>query len=342
MNILVVGPSWVGDMVMAQSLFMLLAKNDPELAIDVLAPAWSLPLLERMPEVRTALAMPVGHGQLQLMTRYRLGRALAEKAYQQAIVLPNSFKSALVPWFAGIPLRTGWRGEARSWLLNDCRVLDRKKYPLMMERFAALAVPENSALPTPLPTPALQVQAAGQEKARTKFSLSLSRPVLLVCPGAEFGASKQWPAQHYAAVAAAAIAQGRQIWLLGSANDCQVGAEIYQSLPGALREHCKDLTGRTTLAEAIDLMSLSQAVISNDSGLMHVAAALDRPLVVIYGSTSPAFTPPLARQARTLSLNLACSPCYKRRCPLSGTEHLKCLRELKPMLALEALRSLEH
>ena len=160
MRILIIGPSWVGDMVMAQTLFQCLKQQHPECEIDVLAPEWSRPLLERMPEVRQALSFPLGHGALELATRRRIGKSLAGQ-YDQAILLPNSLKSALVPYFAGIPKRTGWRGEMRYLLLNDVRKLDKARYPLMIERFMALAYAPGAELPQPYPRPSLQIEAPG-------------------------------------------------------------------------------------------------------------------------------------------------------------------------------------
>lgn len=164
MNILIVGPSWVGDMVMAQTLFQCLRMRYPDCQIDVLAPEWSRPILERMPEVRKALSFPLGHGALELATRRRIGKSLAGE-YDQAILLPNSLKSTLVPYFAGIPKRTGWRGEFRYVLLNDVRTLDKARYPLMIERFMALAYEPGAELPTPYPRPSLQIDPVSRDAA---------------------------------------------------------------------------------------------------------------------------------------------------------------------------------
>lgn len=333
MNILIVGPSWVGDMVMAQTLFSCLRQQHPDCQIDVLAPDWSRPLLERMPEVRAALSLPMGHGVLDLAGRRQLGRQLRGR-YDQAILLPNSLKSALVPFFADIPLRTGWRGEMRYGLLNDLRRLDEQKYPLMIERFMALAFPARAPLPQPYPRPRLQIDAASRALALEKYALELDRPVLALCPGAEFGESKRWPTEHYAAVADHRIRQGWQVWLFGSSKDHGVCEEIRERLIPGLREESCNLAGQTSLAEAIDLMSCASAVVSNDSGLMHVAAALDRPLVAVYGSTSPGFTPPLASSVETLLLGLDCSPCFERTCRFG---HYNCLRDLAPDGAIAAL-----
>ncbi len=337
MKYLIVGPSWVGDMVMAQSLFMLLKQQDPRAEIDVLAPAWSRPIVARMPEVSGMLDMPVGHGKVGLGERYRLGKSLRERGYDQAIVLPNSLKSALIPWWAKVPRRTGWRGEMRYGLLNDLRVLDKAALPLMVQRFDALALPAESQVPQKLPNPRLQTDAANQAAALARLGLSLDRPALALCPGAEFGEAKRWPEYHYAALARQRIAQGAQVWLFGSAKDHPVGEQIRALLPEDQRDQCFNLAGQTSLADAVDLLALAQAVVSNDSGLMHVAAALARPLVVMYGSTSPGFTPPLAEQVRILRLGLDCSPCFQRECPLG---HLKCLRDLPPERANAALDEL--
>lgn len=333
MKILIVGPSWVGDMVMAQTLFQCLKQRHPGCEIDVLAPDWSRPILERMPEVRAALSLPLGHGVLDLATRRRIGKSLAGQ-YDQAILLPNSLKSALVPWFADIPRRTGWKGEMRYGLLNDIRTLDKERYPLMIERFMALAYEPSAALPQPYPQPRLQIDETSRDAALSKFGLQLDRPVLALCPGAEFGEAKRWPAEHYAKVAEVKIRQGWQVWLFGSKNDHSGGEDIRLRLIPGLREEVSNLSGQTSLAEAIDLMSAAAAVVSNDSGLMHVAAALNRPLVAVYGSTSPQFTPPLADRVEIVRLGLECSPCFERTCRFG---HYNCLRELRPRPVIEAL-----
>ena len=332
-RILIVGPSWVGDMVMAQALFIALQENHPDTVIDVLAPAWSRPIIERMPEVRASIDIPMGHGELLWKERRELGKSLIGQ-YDQAIVLPNSLKSALIPFFAKIPVRTGWLGEMRYGLLNDARRLNKDYYPLMVERFVALAQPKGSILARPLPRPSLQVDSIRVDALRDEFQLNQQRPVLALCPGAEFGPSKRWPEEHYTSVAREKIIQGWQVWLLGSGKDEQVAESITSQLESHLAEYCVVLAGKTQLADAIDLLSLADAVVSNDSGLMHIAAALQKPLVVVYGSTSPDFTPPLADRVRIEALDVDCGPCFERECPEG---HLKCLKFLLPAQVLGAL-----
>jgi heptosyltransferase-2 len=225
----------------------------------------------------------------------------------------------------------------RYGLLNDIRTLNKEQYPLMIERFAALALPAAAALPAQLPYPSLVINEHDRIAALHKYALTVDRTVLAVCPGAEFGPAKRWPEQHYAAIAAERIAAGEQVWIFGSANDVAVAESIRNALPETLRDFCHNLAGKTQLAEAIDLLSCASAVISNDSGLMHIAAALNRPLVAIYGSSSPQFTPPLVNAVEVVRLGLACSPCFKRECPLG---HLRCLNDLPPASVSAALSRL--
>jgi heptosyltransferase-2 len=335
-KILVVGPSWVGDMVMAQSLFMALKRSSGgECAIDVLAPAWSLPILARMPEVQRGVVMPLGHGQFGLGARWRLGREIAPARYDQAIVLPGSFKSALVPFFAGIPQRTGFRGEMRYGLLNDIRPLDRALLPMTVQRFVALGLPRGSAPACPpFRVPRLVADAANQRALIAQFGLDAERPAIAFMPGAEYGPAKQWPGAHYAELARQLTARGFQVWVLGSKKDNEVARPIVADNPGA---DVFDLTGRTQLGDAVDLLALARAAVTNDSGLMHVAAALDLPLVAIFGSSSAGHTPPLASRVAIESLHLACAPCFKRVCPLG---HTRCLTDIAPARVLAALEAL--
>lgn len=331
MRKLIIGPAWVGDMVMAQSLFKLIKAQQPHCDIDVLAPQWTRALLQRMPEVSRAIAMPLSHGALNLKVRYQLAQSLRDRDYAQAIVLPNSFKSALIPWFAGIPQRTGWRGEWRYGLLNDIRRLDTERYPLMIERFMALGLPPHAPLIKPYPLPELTVCVASQMRTRQQLQLmDEHRPILALGVGAAFGASKRWPAESYATVAQTKLAEGWAVWLFGSQDDKSVTAEVMR----LTQSRCVDVAGLTDLSGTIDLLGCVSGLISNDSGLMHIACALHKPVIAIYGSTSPQFTPPLSPTAIMLQLNLPCQPCFKRECALL---HHACMRDLSPASVLAAM-----
>jgi len=324
-KILIIGPSWVGDMVLAHSLFQSLKAQNPDTIIDVAAPAWTLPLLERMPEINHAIALPFKHGQLALLERIRFGRSLKTKGYTQAILLVNSFKSAILPLAAGIPQRTGFLGEFRHGLLNDIRPLDKTKLPRTVDRFVALGMDNQHQVLPQITNPKL---IADQNNAlRVLEKNGMSKPVqkiLGLCPGAEYGEAKRWPAEYYAEVAHKALNKGWQVWLFGSDKDIPVTKTINDLTRG----RCQDWGGKTNLGEVVDLMSLCDTVISNDSGLMHVAAALDKKLIAIYGSSDPHHTPPMHPDAVIEYLDLDCSPCFKRECPLG---HLNCLKQITPI-----------
>lgn len=343
MNILVIGPSWVGDMMMSHSLYQQLKIQYPNCQIDVMAPNWCKPLLARMPEVRQALEMPLGHGAFELGTRYRLGKALRNQ-YDMAIILPNSLKSAFIPFFAKIAHRRGWKGESRYILLNDLRA-NKKDYPMMVQRYVALAFEKNSVPPAEaihVLTPYLTVEPAQQAATLKKFekdtALLSERPIIGFCPGAEFGPAKRWPHYHYAKLAEMLIAQGYGVELFGSAKDEAVGEEIRQALPQALQPFCVNLAGKTNLNEAVDLIANCTAVVSNDSGLMHIAAATNRPLVALYGPTSPQYTPPLSDKAVIIRL-IEGGLIKVRKGDKEGGYH-QSLIDITPEMAMEKLEAL--
>ena len=340
MKTLVIGPSWVGDMVMSQSLYITLKKIHPDLELHVMAPRWCLPLLARMPEVDHAIEMPLGHGTLQLRTRWQLGRKLKQEQYDHALILPNSLKSALIPFFAGIPKRTGWKGENRYGLLNDIRT-NKKAFPLMVQRYIALAYSrqtmQSSQSITDVPYPALSVNKNQQLDTIDRLGLTTNTPVLGLCPGAEFGPSKRWPETHYANIANHWIANGGKVWIFGSQKDQPVASAIQSLLPEEQRQHCHVLASQTSLTDAIDLLAACSKVVSNDSGLMHITAAVKTPLVAVYGSTSPGYTPPLSPNIQIVRTQLSCQPCFKRECPLS---HMNCLNQLQPDAVWQALELL--
>jgi heptosyltransferase-2 len=331
-SVLVVGPSWVGDMVIAQSLFISLRLHDPAISIDVVAPDWSRPVVTRMPEVREAIGLPIRHGRLALATRWRVGRALSRRGYDRAIVLPQSLKSALVPFFAGIPRRTGFLGEHRHGLINDVRPLHRSDGPMVL-RYLSLGLPPGSPAPGEAPRPRLRVDETNRRALVARLELDLARPVVVCVPGAEYGPAKAWPAESFADLGRRIAASGFAVWVVGSEADRRLGERI-RSAAGA---GARDLCGRTSLEDAVDLLSLAHVVVSNDSGLMHVAAAVGRPIVAVFGSSSPTYTPPLAGRAEVLYLGLDCSPCFERRCPLG---HYDCLRGIGVDAVLDATRRL--
>ena len=329
-RILVVAPSWIGDTLLAQPLFARLRELHAESIIDALAPGWTAPVLARMPEIAEVITSPFAHGELRLAERYRLGKQLRERRYDAAVVLPNTIKSALVPWFARIPVRIGYVGESRYGLINRRHRLDRKALPLMAERYAQLAEAPGEAVRRPLLPARLAVNEDNRDAAVKALGLTLDQPVAVFCPGAEYGPAKRWPTRHFAALARILASDGYAVWLIGSPKERAIGAEIVQLADGA----ATDLCGRMDFGSVIDLMSAARVVVANDSGLMHVAAALGRPLVALYGSSSPEHTPPLSSSgppARIAKIDIACSPCFKRECPLG---HFRCMNDLAPPLVV--------
>jgi heptosyltransferase-2 len=329
MKTLLVAPSWVGDAVMSQPLLARLAAAGDG-PIDVLAPGWVLPVYRRMAQVGDTIASPFGHGELSLQARWRLARKLASCGYDRAVVLPNSAKSALVPFFAGIPERVGFTGELRAGLINRRHGLDKQALPLMVERFAQLAQAPGETLRRPVEHPRLLSSPAQQDATLAAIGRTRPQPLAVLCPGAEYGPAKRWPVRHFAELARVLAGRGFAVWALGSPKDKEFGAAIATESGGA----CTDLCGATNLEQAIDVMAMAEVAVCNDSGLMHVAAGVGRPLVALFGSSSPGFTPPLSDRAQVVSLNLGCSPCFKRSCPLG---HLNCLNQLEPSRVLAAI-----
>jgi heptosyltransferase II len=305
-KILVVAPNWIGDALMAQPLLARLGGT-----IDVLAPPWVAPVVRRMREVSEVIEAPFRHGPLQLGSRWRLGRSLERRGYDAAYVLPNSWKSALVPFFAGIPKRVGYLGEARFGLLNTRYQNAKAAMPAHYARLAGEPAGE-------LPRPRLEVSADEIVEACERFGIE--EPYVALCPGAEYGPAKRWPYFRELAQSLPFVV------VLGSSSDQPAAA----GLAG------RNLVGKTSLDDAIRLIAGAQAVVSNDSGLMHVAAALGRPQVALFGSSSPEHTPPANERARVLWLRLECSPCFERECPLG---HFRCMKEISVERVLATLKA---
>lgn len=333
-RILIVAPSWIGDAVLAQPMLARLRQKFPSVSIDMFAPAWVAPLFAFMTDVHNVIDNPFGHGQLHLAARKRLGKTLKENDYEQVIVLPNSLKSALVPFFADIPLRTGYRGEFRMGLINDMRRLDATKTPLLVERFAMLADERGATFSPQIENPKMVFSDAKRIETLRSFGLQNTKKLAIFCPGAEYGPAKRWPEKYFSMLGDQLLERSYSLCLLGSSKDAAIGDAIVSGSNGVVLNLC----GKTNLADAIYLLASADLVVTNDSGLMHVAAALDRPQIALFGSSSPGFTPPLSARAKVLSLNLDCSPCFKRECPLG---HFNCMNQLTPDRVLAAINSLQ-
>ncbi len=322
-RILVVAPAWLGDMVMAHSLIQVVQSRYPEARLAVLAPKSTLQITELMPEIKERYLMPDQHGQFNLWARLKLAWQLRAQHFDIAYVLPNTWKSALIPFLAGIPKRVGALGEQRYVLLNDLR-RGVKKLPLMVQRYVTLAYPQQTFLEsTPFPTPRLVVPEILRDTVKQKFALDLAKPVLILSPGAAFGPAKRWPAEYFAAVAQAKMASGFQVWIIGGPAEVPLGKAIEELAPLV-----QNFVMKTSLLEMAALLSLADQVLTNDSGPMHIAASLDIPVFAIFGSSSAQFTPPLGDQVTIIEkTGLECRPCFERTCPLG---HYACLKEMTP------------
>jgi heptosyltransferase-2 len=332
---LIISPNWIGDAVMAQPLLRLLHEKHPERAIDVLAPPSVAPVWRQMREVDSVIETPFRHGALQLKQRWKLARALRRRSYCEAYVLPNTLKFALLPWMAGIPRRIGYKGESRYGLINVMHFDDAAAPRPMVAFYAALAQPPAASPAAGLPRPELTMRAEQISAVCARVGLELDRPLIVFAPGAEFGAAKRWPAGHFAELAETVLkaVPHAQVALLGSPNERDVCTEI-----AARVKHggVFNLAGATALTEAFALIAGADAVVSNDSGLLHVASALNRPVIALYGPTDPDHAPPFSDQARALSLRLACAPCRQRECPLG---HQDCMVKLGPDMVWGELRA---
>ena len=329
-KILIIAPSWIGDAVMTQPLLARLFEQRPQPVIDVIAAPWVAPIYGLMQQVNQVTHSAFKHGELNWSARRREGKMLRARGYDQVYVLPNSAKSALIPFFAGIAKRTGYKGEWRYGLLNDVRKLDTLTTPLMVERYTALAEPRGKLLRRPIAHPNLVVNEQQRLATLAKLDLDHAEKIAVLCPGAEYGPAKRWPEKYYAMLVEWLTERGYKACIVGSSKDAAIGDAIATMSKGRALQLC----GKTELLDAIHIIASSNIVITNDSGLMHVAAAFDRPMVALFGSSSPRFTPPLSDYAKVLQLNLECSPCFKRECPLG---HFKCMNELTPELVQKVL-----
>lgn len=342
---LVIAPQWIGDAVMTEPLLRRLAARGERLTVGALP--WVAPVYRAMPQVAEVVEFPFAHGGLQWQARRALARALQGR-FQTAYVCPNSLKSALLPWLAGIPRRVGYQGEMRLGLLTQ-RLPNPPKgqRPPMVAFYSALSGQPHLQGDRP----ALQVPAAQVQAVLAQHHLTQGGYLVLV-PGAEYGPAKRWPVARFAALAQQLQARGETVLLLGSTKEAALGDEICaQAQPlgdgasatsAVATQRCRNLAGRTPLDEALALIAGARAMVSNDTGLMHVAAALDVPQVALFGSSSPRHTPPLSPLARVIWLKddaayqpaLDCAPCFARTCPLG---HLRCLNDITPERVLQAL-----
>jgi heptosyltransferase-2 len=329
---LLIAPQWIGDAVMSEPLVARLAAQGERLTVAALP--WVAPVYRAMPAVEQVEELPFAHGRLDWAARRRLGHQWRGR-FDVAYVLPNAIKAALLPWFANVPRRVGYQGEGRPLLLTE-RLPNPDGRPPMVAFYSRLAGPLSDA--DAMARPSLQF-AAGHIDTVCNGQGLVRGQYFAFAPGAEYGPAKCWPAPHYAALAARLHQQHQiPVLLLGSAKERALCAGIAAAADAQAPGACRVVCGSVPLVDAMALIAGARGVVSNDSGLMHVAAAFGVPQVALFGSTSPEHTPPLNPRARVLwlkhELDLACSPCFDRQCRYG---HTRCLTELAPARAETAL-----
>tara|TARA_B100001173_G_scaffold118807_1_gene103089 strand:- start:3818 stop:4834 length:1017 start_codon:yes stop_codon:yes gene_type:complete len=337
MKFLIVGPSWVGDAVMAQTLYKLIKKSNKESKIEVLSPNWSIAILERMEEVSRSITSPFNHGELKIKARFNFAKQLREEGYERAIIMTNSLKSSLIPFFAKIPVRTSWLGEMRFGLINDLRSKEKRNYPLMVEQFAKLSINPSEDLNKTLPYPSLRIDSHNLKEQLINLGIDFEKPSIAICPGAEFGPAKKWPSDYYAEICNEYLSNSWNVLVFGSHNDQITGNTIQEAIDKEFSNHFFNLIGKTSLVDVIDLLSHCKKAVTNDSGLMHIAAAVDTPLVAVYGPSSPQFTPPLIHNHVVLKKSKGF---VKTREGSEDHGYHESLIAIKPSEVLDALNSL--
>ena len=336
-RILIIAPNWIGDAVMSQPLLATIKASHPHAVIDVLATPWVAPVYRACSEVAELIEADLRHGQLQWGLRRALAAQIKQRGYASCYVLPNSFKSALIPWLANIPVRIGYQGELRRFLLTETKANSPKTQRIpMVEHYANLCAPTRNSDAT-IRLPHLSPTASAMETARTRLEAAgiQTDALVVLCPGAEYGPSKRWPATYFAALTQSILKAKptTSVVLLGSPSDRAIGDAIVSA--SASDSRIFNWCGATSLDEAIAIIRMCSNVVSNDSGLMHISAALQVPQVAIFGSSDPSHTPPNSTKAIIISLHLPCSPCHQRECPLG---HLNCLNQISPERVFAALQ----
>jgi len=330
--ILLIPYMWIGDFVRCHSVVKLLKARNPDAPIDVLTTSMVAPLLDYMPGVRKGIVVDLPRKRLSFGQHRALAARLRAEGYGQALVMPRTWKAALAPFLAGIPLRTGFVGEARFGVLNDLRWGERA-LPRMIDQCATLALPKGTPQPAEWPLPELLVPAGEIVEWRERMGLhNNARPAVALAPGA-VGPSKRWPPASYAALAGRLAAEGSVVWVIGGPGDRELAAEIAAAAPDRVR----DLTG-PDLRNAILALAAAQAAVSNDSGLLHVAAAIGTPAVGIFGPTSPWHWAPLNPIAAAIQApgDIPCRPCHKPVCRLG---HHRCMTEISIAQVADALQA---
>ena len=332
-RVLIIAPNWIGDAVMSLPLLKQIKTSDCQ--IDVLATPWVAPIYEACDEVQKVISANFIHGQLQLPLRWQVSRGLRKTGYKACYILPNSWKSLIIPLLAGIPQKIAYIGESRSFFLTHALPNPNKsERPSMVGHYLSLAFNnsfEISRFNSEDFYPRLTMKSEVIQSCSSVLNnyLPNSKSFFIIAPGAEFGPAKQWPTNHFSHLANLLLHQYKEfgILILGSKKDTSVADQILYGVEPQYLARIQNLCGKIPLIEAMGVLSMSKGLISNDSGMMHIGAALKIPQVAVFGSSDPSHTPPLSKKASIMYLGLDCSPCHQRKCPLG---HSNCLVNISP------------
>tara|TARA_Y100000996_G_scaffold328235_1_gene264279 strand:- start:803 stop:1819 length:1017 start_codon:yes stop_codon:yes gene_type:complete len=317
---LIIAPSWIGDLLMSQSVFKFLKHKYHNCTIDVIARPYLSDLLKLMPEINNVHDLDIQHNELGITKRSKISMQLKKHNYSSAIILTNTFKSALVPWIMRIPERIGYKRELRSILLTKSFKLIKHKDSMVNRYLKLVGTTFNNNL-----RPSLRISSDQAEESKNKFLLNNMKKNIFLCPEAEFGITKRWPKNNWIELAKRFKQNNYNVYFLG--KDI-TSARVFE--PVVNNSSIISLIGKTNLKEVTYLLSSANLVVANDSGLMHLAASLDVNLISIFGSSSPFYTPPLMKNnnGEVIYKQLDCSPCFKNSCPLNEDDNLKCLKSI--------------
>ena len=316
-KLLIIPQNWLGDIVMSQTLLKKVKSENPNTVIDILVNSTFKSLVERMPEINKAVILDSGHKELGLLKRLNLARRIKGN-YDQSIVLSRSIKSALIPYFAKIPIRTGELGESRYILINDLKKFTKEDRRKTAFRYVSMFSKKEEVLDEKY-YPSLQSDPENIKILSDKYKLNLDKKIIIFAPGAAFGPSKMWPVEKFKELGEK-LNKDFFILILGSNNEKNIGDKIVTN------KNMINLCGETTITEAVDLMHISEFCVSNDSGLMHLASATNTKSISIYGATSPELTPPLTSNKEIHYRGISCSPCFEKKCKYG---HYNCLVEIQ-------------
>ena len=316
-KLLIIPQNWLGDIVMSQTLLKKIKSNNPKTSIDILVNSSLKNLVERMPEINKVIILDCNHRELGLFKRLRLAKEIKKSSYDRSIVLSRSLKSSLIPYFAKIPIRTGELGELRYLLINDLKEFSKESRRKTASRYISMYSDNNEELSENY-YPSLDSNSENIKNLSEKYDLKKDKKVIIFAPGAAFGPSKMWPVNKFRELGKK-LNNDFKILILGSNNEKSIGNDIVTN------KNMVNLCGKTSIADAVDLMHISKFCVSNDSGLMHLAAATNTKSISIYGSTSPDFTPPLTKNKDIHYKGISCSPCFEKKCKYG---HYNCLVDI--------------